>query len=104
MSVIPEDPTGEVKPVKRDGIPDARAVNDFHTNDDVNKTLEAHHHTLGISRNKASSGVHKHTGVDSRKVGFQSNLAVSGSKGGNAALASLITMLQKVIDFQDNTT
>lgn len=41
----------------------AREVNDFHTNDDVDGSWNAHHHTLGYKANQAAGGNHIHTFV-----------------------------------------
>lgn len=79
-------------------------VNKLHSRDDVDKSFFSHHHTLGIKRDQASPGDHTHTGKTSRKIGYGAGLTVTGSKGGNAALASLITMLGNVISFTDTTT
>jgi hypothetical protein len=79
-------------------------VNRLHQRDDVDKSAFSHHHTLGPKRNQASPGDHTHTGYTSRKLGYGAGLTVTGSKGGNAALASLITMLGNVISFTDTTT
>lgn len=110
MPLTEGDPTGEIKPVERDKTPDAQIVNDFHSNDDLDRSLQAHHHSIGIHRNKVSSGLHNHTGKDSRKVGFQSSLAITGKltpatvAEADAVVDSLIAMLKNVIDFQDNRT
>jgi hypothetical protein len=99
-----DDPFGKVKVEPRANVPSARDVNKFHTNSDVDVSTTAHHHTIGVQRNQSASGLHNHTGTDSRKVGAGSGITVTGSRGGNAALQSLITQLQKVIDITNSTT
>lgn len=79
-------------------------VNKLHSRDDVDTSWSAHHHTTGIRRNQASPGDHDHAGFNSRKLGHGLGYAISGSKGGNAALASVIAMLKSVIEFTDTTT
>lgn len=79
-------------------------VNQFHTRSDVDSSKQAQHHTLGIGNNQASSGDHTHDGTTSRPIGYKLGLIVTGSKGGNAALTSLIAMLKQYIDFTDTTT
>jgi hypothetical protein len=79
-------------------------VNKFHTRDDVDTGAFAHHHTLGFRRDQASPGDHSHDGRTSKKLGNGLGYVVTGSKGGNAALTSLLAMLANVIDFEDTTS
>lgn len=102
--LVEGDYFGEIKEPKKDPSPEPREVNLFHKRSDVNSGPNAQHHTIGVDRNKASPGDHVHDGKSSRKLGHAQGLTISGSKGGNAALASLITMLGNFIDFTDNTT
>lgn len=76
----------------------------LHARCDVDSSWFANHHTIGTSRNQSSPGNHTHDGYSSRKIGADLGLVISGSKGGNAALTSLIAMLKNVIEFTDNTT
>lgn len=88
-----------------------------HYRADTDSNQQALHHTLGPGRNQAASGSHTHDGTTSPKLGLYKfdttvgqegkiipSLVVTGSKGGNAALASLIAMLKNFIDFTDTTT
>lgn len=104
MSVIKGDPFGEIKSSGNSTVPDSNIVDNFHTYSDRDSGPTAQHHTLGANRNQASPGNHIHDGKSSRKIGEGLNLTVTGSKGGNAALASLLSMLAQVIDFNDQTT
>lgn len=79
-------------------------VTALHTRSDSDSGPHAQHHTLGYGRNQASPGDHIHDGKTSKLTGNGSGLVISGSKGGNAALASIIAMLHNVISFTDNTT
>lgn len=79
-------------------------VNKLHSRDDVDKSSFAHHHTLGPKRGQASPGDHVHDGRNSKKIAQGLGYSISGAKGSNAALASLITLLGNFIDFKDNTT
>lgn len=81
--------------------PDSRVVADFHTNDDVDSDTDAHHHTLGMGRNQASPGSHKHDGTDS--VPLLGDIEITGSRGGNTALASVIAALV-ALGATDSTT
>jgi chemotaxis response regulator CheB len=58
--------------------------------------------SLGPSNLQAAPGDHKHDGVTSKKL--MTGITITGSKGGNAALADLITKLAKALGFTDATT
>ena len=81
--------------------PDARVVNEFHSNDDVDKDANAHHHTLGGGSNQAAPGSHRHDGTDS--VQLLEGVELAGSRGGNLALQSVINALVG-LGATDNTT
>lgn len=81
--------------------PDAKVVNEFHSNDDVDKDSNAHHHTLGGGANQASPGAHRHDGTDS--VALLEGIELAGSRGGNLALQSVIQALV-ALGATDNTT
>jgi len=81
--------------------PDARVVNEFHSNDDVDKDSNSHHHTLGGGANQASPGSHRHDGTDS--VQLLEGVELSGSRGGNFAVQSIIQALV-LLGASDNTT
>lgn len=104
MTVIPGDPFGVQRSDQNDTTPPAQQVNLFHKNADTDSSIEAAHHTCGSRRNQASPGDHIHDGKNCRKIGEGQNITLTGAKGGNAALANLITMLQEWIDFTDTTT
>ena len=80
----------------------ASEVNEFHNQDDVDTSDLAHHHTLGPKANQASPGNHLHDGVTSKKL--MVGVEITGSKGGNVALANLITALADAFGFTDSTT
>jgi hypothetical protein len=88
-----------------------------HARTDVDSSQKALHHSLGTSRNQASPGNHIHDGIGSPKLGAKKfdttagqegkvipSLSISGSRGGNAAVASMIALLKNFVDFTDNTT
>lgn len=104
MAIIEEDPFGDIKQEKRPSSPEPREVNQFHSRSDVDSSTTAQHHTLGVKHDQASPGDHNHDGKGSRKIGQGLSLTLTGAKGGNVALANLITMLQNVIEFTDSTT
>lgn len=104
MPVFEDDPFGGIKKDKKRASADPREVNAFHGASDLDTGPNAQHHSLGVKHNQASSGDHVHDGGSSRKIGTGLNLTLTGSKGGNVALANLITMLKTVIEFNDTTT
>lgn len=82
--------------------PEARVVNEFHTNDDADRDAAAHHHTLGPNANQASPGSHRHDGSDSVLLG--AGITIAGAKGGNVALASVISAMVQMFGVTDNTS
>ncbi|ALY09279.1 hypothetical protein FDG92_gp07 [Arthrobacter phage Jasmine] len=71
--------------------PDVNVVRKFHTYADTDSSNEAIHHTLGPGVNQAASGGHTHNGSDSPLL--LEGVTISGAKGGNTALASVIAAL-----------
>lgn len=101
-SAIPEDPFGSIKKPASQNLPSAQEVNRFHTNADTDSHAGAVHHTLGVKHDQAAPGDHKHDGKNSKQL--LEDKVLTGAKGGNAALANLITMLSEALGFQDSTT
>lgn len=81
--------------------PAADVVEDFHTNADTDIRRESIHHTLGPQPDQAASGDHRHDGGDSALI--LSGFTVSGSRGGNVALPSVIACLVR-LGATDNST
>lgn len=98
-----DDPFGAIKPDNKNETASATEVKAFHRKADTDSSKQAAHHTLGSGRNQASPGSHTHDGSDSKLIGSEMGLAVSGATVG-AALTSLITQLQRVMDIDNNTT
>ena len=71
--------------------PSAEEVQNFHTNADTDSRREAIHHTLGAGDNQATAGNHDHRGGDS--ILLLSSVTLTGSRGGNVALLSVIQAL-----------
>ena len=71
--------------------PDSREVDNFHINSDKDRDRNAGHHSLGPGYNQSSPGSHKHDGTDSYQL--LEGVTISGAKGGNTALASVIAAL-----------
>lgn len=102
-TVVPDDPFGRVKTAASvDNYPSALEVNKFHSKADTDAHSGAIHHTLGIKHDQAAPGDHLHDGVGSRKL--LDGKVLVGAKGGNVALANLITMLSNALGFTDSTT
>ena len=78
----------------------AEAVKRFHSKSDVDSSSQAHHHTLGIKHDQASPGDHMHDGTVSKKI--LTGTTLTGSRGGNVALVSVIAALVK-LGATDNT-
>jgi hypothetical protein len=96
MSIpLPDTPNGQSK------SPDPMTVRMFHLYDDVDTDQGSHHHTLGPGNNQAAAGSHVHNGSDSALL--LEGVTLSGSKGGNAALASVISALVQ-LGATDSTT
>lgn len=81
--------------------PAPQVVEKFHTNCDVDESKDAYHHTLGSNTFQASPGSHSHNGSDS--VLLLQNIEITGSRGGNTALASVIAALV-FLGAKDSTT
>lgn len=82
-------------------LAEAKTVNEFHKKDDVDSSFDAHHHTLGTKNGQAASGDHNHDGKNSRRL--LQGTTITGAKGGNAAVASIVAALVK-LGAVDSTT
>lgn len=100
--VKPGDPFGPIKQPRQKTTPPPEEVNSFHARDDVDSSWQAHHHTIGIKHDQASAGDHKHDGKNSLQL--MKGVTITGAKGGNVALANLITALANALGFTDSTT
>lgn len=93
--------TTPLDPVKGD-VPKNSEVSKFHTNADTDGNPGSIHHTLGPKSSQASPGDHDHRGGTS--VQLLQGHTLTGSRGSNAALTSLITLLVNEFGLTDNTT
>ena len=73
-----------------------------HVYSDLDSATQAQHHTLGPGPSQAAPGSHNHDGRTSRKL--YNAITVTGSRGGNAAVASLLTALATQGLIIDSTT
>lgn len=71
--------------------PTSEQVAEFHTNADTDTRVEAIHHTLGPAPTQAASGDHRHRGGDSAPL--LGGMTITGSRGNNVALLSVISCL-----------
>lgn len=74
--------------------PTSIEVNKFHSNSDVDSSVTAQHHTLGIQHNQVSPGDHTHDGKSSKRIGKGKNLAFPVTAG----VAYNQAQMQAVID------
>jgi hypothetical protein len=81
--------------------PPAQAVEDFHTNSDLDARAEALHHTLGPGPNQSSPGDHIHDGGDSELLLL--NETISGSRATDAWRLSVNAILVR-LGATDNST
>lgn len=70
---------------------DATRVADFHEQSDLDMRGEAQHHTLGSGQHQASPGNHTHDGGSSAPL--WTGQTITGSRGGNMAVGSIIAIL-----------
>lgn len=76
-----------------------------HDKSDKDGSPKSIHHTLGPGPNQASPGNHTHDGGNSAALDqIMAGVTITGSRGGNAALASLLTALKNSFGLVDNTT
>lgn len=85
----------------KDRPPSAEDVERFHTQADTDARKEAIHHTLGSGTNQAAPGDHTHRGGDS--LPLLGGITLTGSRGGNIALLSVIQALV-ALGATDSTT
>lgn len=98
-----QDPFSPIKEDRRNAETlSAREVNALHSKSDRDSGRDSQHHTLGSGANQASPGDHKHDGRTSSLLG--AGITISGSKGGNAALASVISAMVTMFGVNDTTT
>ena len=83
------------------GRPDPTSVREFHVNDDVDASSDAHHHTIGPGVNQAASGAHDHDGNNSPLI--LEGITITGTKGTAACDSSIISALMR-LGATDSTT
>ncbi len=86
---------------RKDRPPTSEEVEQFHQNADTDSRGEAIHHTLGPGTNQAAKGDHNHRGGDS--VQLLAGITLTGSRGGNIALLSVVQALV-ALGATDSTT
>lgn len=86
---------------QKDRPPTSEEVERLHTHADTDARKEAIHHTIGNGESQAASGSHNHRGGDS--VLLLEGITITGSRGGNIALLSVIQALV-ALGATDSTT
>ena len=81
--------------------PTSQAVEDFHTNSDLDARAESQHHTLGPGPNQAAPGDHTHDGGDSALI-LEGEI-ISGSRATDAWRLSVNAILVR-LGATDNST
>lgn len=77
----------------------------LHEKSDKDGSPKAQHHTLGPSANQAAAGNHSHDGGNSAVLDkLMDGMIITGSRGGNAALTSLLSVLSSKFGLTDSTT
>lgn len=84
-------------------------VNAVHRYSDKDNNTESQHHSLGRAPEQASPGDHTHDGKESAVLTRYLNTSdaapsVTGARGGNVALANLLSALASQGIIADNTT
>lgn len=79
-------------------------VAQLHRNADTDSQPSAAHHTLGSTATQASPGSHQHKGTDQSRRLYDPPGSVTGSRGGNAALQSLLSVLASQGIIVNNTS
>lgn len=80
---------------------DPRVIGQLHKNADTDTGKTAIHHTIGPAPDQVASGAHTHDGNETRQLLLGIN--ITGARGGNVALASVIDALE-ALGATDNTT
>jgi hypothetical protein len=78
-------------------VPSSVEVSKAHTNSDVDSSVTAQHHTLGILHNQSSPGDHKHDGKSSVRIGKGKDLAfptTANAAYNQAQIQSIINALR----------
>ena len=81
--------------------PSAKAVEDFHTNSDLDTRPGSQHHTLGPGGNQAAPGNHTHDGGSSPQI--LAGYVITGSRGSDAWRQSVNALLVR-LGAKDNST
>lgn len=101
MSMLSSDDTPGTFGRDENPKPPAQAVDDFHTNSDVDARAESLHHTLGPNPTQASPGDHRHDGGDSALI--LEGETISGSRATDAWRISVNAILVR-LGATDNST
>jgi len=101
MSMLSSDDNPGTFGADENPKPPAQAVEDFHTNSDLDARAEAQHHTLGPGPNQAAPGDHVHDGGDSALL--LEGQTIAGSRATDAWRLSVNAILVR-LGATDNST
>ena len=101
MSMLSSDNNPGVFGRDENPKPPSQAVDDFHTNSDVDARAESQHHTLGPNPTQAAPGNHTHDGGDSELLLL--NETITGSRATDAWRQSVNAILVR-LGATDNST
>lgn len=101
MSMLSSDDNPGTFGLNENPKPSAQAVDDFHTNSDLDARAESQHHTLGPNPTQAAPGNHTHDGGDSELLLL--NETISGSRNSDAWRQSVNAILVR-LGATDNST
>lgn len=72
--------------------------NKQHANSDLNSSVTAQHHSLGIEHNQASPGDHKHDGKNSKRIGKGLDLTFPTTAGAAYSQAQMQAVIDAIRD------
>lgn len=101
MSMLSDNQEAAVFSADENLKPTSQAVDDFHTNSDLDARAEAQHHTLGPGPNQSAPGDHIHDGGDSALI--LEGQVISGSRASDAWRLSVNAILVR-LGATDNST
>jgi hypothetical protein len=93
------DPYSQIN--RGENVLDPRVIEQLHRRSDLDSSPTAQHHSLGPNGTQAAPGNHSHDGTNSPQLG--AGITITGAKGGNAALASVIAAMVQILGVTDST-
>ena len=88
-------PVGSEQPIK---APTPNEAAKLHANSDVDASVTAQHHTLGLQHNQASPGDHTHNGKSSKRIGRGLDLTFPTTASGAYSAAQIQSIIDALRD------